>query len=184
MKQITQVSKENLNSVVEVIRNVTPCGFDTETTGASFCDLPFLLTVASTCGEGFYFDLAELPKFTLWCDRWYSHNAKFDLQMLRKVGVEIVGDVRCTMVAERLLKNDRLPQDYSLEATAKRYGMEKDRRVDEYIKAHGLYEKRHGVRHPRFDLVPRDLMLDYATKDAWLHLQIGMKQDGRFKKAI
>lgn len=184
-KKITEVNKSNISSVVEaLVFGVGPMGFDTETTGTEYQDLPFVLTIAR--GERvFYFDLTEhrpdIPD--LECPM-YSHNAKFDLMMLEKVGMNFVKNPKCTMVAERLLCNDRLPKDYSLDATAKRYGHEKDNRVEAYIKSHGLYEMRPTGKKPRFDRVPRDLMKEYATQDAWLHLQIGMKQSEQLGEVI
>jgi hypothetical protein len=185
MKTVIEVTQSNLAFVVEaLVSGVGPMGFDTETTGKEYHDLPFVLTIAS--GDTvYYFDLSKhRPVIPDLACVMYSHNAKFDLMMLEKLGMTFVRNPRCTMVAERLLCNDRLPKDYSLGATAKRYGMEKDNRVDAYIKAHGLYEVRPTGKAPRFDRVPRDLMKEYATQDAWIHLQIGMKQNEQIGAAI
>lgn len=184
MKTVIEVNESNIGSVVEALSDPVPKGFDTETTGKEFSDLPFLLTI-SKVEQVFYFDLREhrpdIPD--LYCDM-YSHNAKFDLMMLEKLGMTFVKNHKCTMVAERLLCNDRLPKDYSLDATSKRYGLEKDSRVDEYIKANGLYEVRPTGKVPRYDRVPRGLMKEYATQDAWLHLKIGMKQNEQLGEVI
>jgi len=183
--KLIEVNDTNYSLFVEALRSPVAKGFDCETTGKTFKDLPFLLTIA-TGGKVFYIDIRNgMPMLPPDLGGvWYSHNAKFDVNMLRKIGVVIRAEVKCTMVAERLLCNDLLPKDYSLAATAKRYGMEKDSRVDEYIKAHGLYAQRHGIRQPCFDKVPRELMKEYATKDAYLHLQIGLLQNERFKQTI
>ena len=180
MKKVTEVTEDNYDAVKWALTGGSK-GFDTETTGVGHDDRPFLLTVAKEDEVfAYWLDTFKVPESIL-DGTLYSHNLKFDYKMLTKIGYKVAGRFHCTMVAERLLRNDRLPKEYNLEETAKRYGMEKDKRVDAYIKEHGLFEVQEDgekkVKVPRFDRVPRPLMLEYAGHDAWLHLQIGLKQE-------
>jgi DNA polymerase I-like protein with 3'-5' exonuclease and polymerase domains len=159
-------------------------GLDTETTGRGFSDLPFVLTIA-TDTTTYFFDLHHVKPRVVRGALVYSHNAKFDLMMLTKLGVEVDAPIHCTMVAERILRNDYM--DYSLAATAKRYGLEKDSRAEEYIKEHGLYEERRcmGVlmeKAPLYAKLPPDILQAYACTDAMLHYQIGEQQRARLNE--
>jgi len=187
MKTVIEVNQSNMASVVETL-SAGVKGFDTETTGVGYYDRPFLLTIAKG-EETFYFDLSVvIPPQDVLLGKNYSHNAKFDAIMLSQVGLTMPQSIHCTMVAERLIRNDRLPGDYSLDKTAKRYGLEKDNRVDEYIKALGLYEVRQvdekTEKVPQFHKVPKELMKEYACQDAWLHLQIGLLQEDLLEEVI
>ena len=187
MKTVIEVTKDNLDPVVDALFYGSK-GVDTETTGVGHSDRPFLLTMAKA-DTVYYFDLREIkPPQEVFTGKLYSHNAKFDVKMLVQVGYAMPQSIHCTMVAERLIRNDRLPGDYSLDKTAKRYGLEKDNRVDEYIKALGLYEVRQvdekTEKVPQFHKVPKELMKEYACQDAWLHLQIGLLQEGLLEEVI
>jgi len=153
-------------------------GIDTETTGKSFSDVPFVLTIAE--GDNvYYFDVKDVSESVVRAGLFFSHNIKFDIMMLEKIGVKLDGDIHCTMITERLLRNDMMA--YSLDATAKRYGYEKDDSALAFIKQNKLYEERKimGVtmdKVPQYSKLPKELLLKYATTDAHLHLKIGQAQ--------
>ena len=197
--EVNLVGEHNLQECIKNLEKKEDYGFDTETYGKNFSDRMFSLAI-STGNQTYYFnfytgtdhegnhspsehtldiealrDLKDVFKEGV----WYSHNAKFDLLMLRKEGIIIDGRVRCTAVTERLLQNDEA--GYSLEAVAARRGYQKDKSVDEYIKEHKLYEERTWFgkpmeRVPQFYKVPFNILAKYATQDAWLHYVIGKEQ--------
>jgi hypothetical protein len=185
--KLTLVTDSNRSSVLQSFEN-NNIGVDTETTGKGFPDLPFVLTVAKG-DEVFYFDLgrdsAHTP-FTVRGSLIFSHNLKFDLMMLAKVGIALEGELWCTLVTERLLRNDLM--DYSLETTAKKYGYKKDDRAMAYIKEHGLYEKRvfKGEvmdKVPMFYKIPKEILMEYAGQDAFLHLKVGEAQVAKLRES-
>lgn len=177
-------------------------GLDTETTGLGLRDSLFSIILADE-HQGVYFNfnhaadhlgnfsplevtiprawLGDMaPIFENPESTFYIHNAKFDLSMLAKEELEVLGTVHCTLAFERVIKNNFM--DYSLEACAKRRGLEKDSRVEEYIRKHKLVTK---VRVPgkdkavelwHFDKVPFDIIAPYGERDAVLHRAIGVNQ--------
>lgn len=168
---------------------------DTETTGLRpfHGDYPFAIVFA-TDGEQFYYELegrdalacrpehAPLRDWFRSAPRvFFLHNAKFDIHMLRQNGVEFHPETKFfdTMVAARLVQSD-LPS-YSLEAAATHFiGAKKDDRVKAYIEENGLWD---WVEHPDlgyrikrmfFDRVPRELLQEYAEKDARITYDLGI----------
>lgn len=194
------VTEKNVAQVIEDISREKFVGFDTETYGTHFSDRLFALII-STADKEFYFNfnaepdhlgntaehvlhyeaLLLLPDVMLDpCKIWMSHNAIFDVQKLRLEGLPLPTNVHCSFITERILRNDLM--DMSLEATAERYGMKKDMRVDEYITKHKLYTqvsipgKDRRERVPHYNLVPFRMMVEYGSTDARLHREIGIKQ--------
>jgi DNA polymerase I-like protein with 3'-5' exonuclease and polymerase domains len=175
-------------------------GLDTETTGLGQDDRLFSLQIATEADE-FYFNFQSYGGDEPVLDRqstfkwlneyifskagrtYFMHNAKFDLRMLRKEGAIIKGKVHCTYAIERVLKNNYIGKEpYSLAGCAKRRGLEKDSRVEEYITKHKLYTKvtipgkKKVVQLKHFDKVPFQLMTEYGAIDARLALKIGLDQ--------
>jgi len=191
------VSNENFAEVVEKLSQPGQYGLDTETFGVDFDDRLFSIIISDNT-DSFYFNFLEKPdhlgrtpppEFCLPRESsllalggalsrvdslWFIHNAKFDLQKLRLEGIEINGRVHCTMATERLIYNHYL--DHSLDACARRRGLEKDKTVEEYIKKFNLYEVKNGEKKPRFDLVPFFIMSTYGQQDGRLAYQIGIDQ--------
>lgn len=199
------VSQRNFDSVVDKLSWSGEYGLDTETTGLELSDRLFSVILSDET-QGYYFNFNSSPDHlgglpdadfilpTAWLPRlspilenpdsiFFLHNAKFDLMMLSKEELEVLGTVHCTQVAERLIKNNLLGgKPYSLDACAKRRGLEKDSSVDAYIKKHKLTSK---VKIPgkdklmerkHFDKVPFDVIAPYATQDAVITRIIGFKQ--------
>lgn len=200
MQKLVVVHEGNQKDVLEKLSEKSHLGFDTETTGRAIYDKPFSLAISDEdisyyfnfySGEDHLGGVAPVvllpsvvsPLFSKPSITWYAHNAKFDLMMLQKVGLSTQFRFKCTQIRERLIFNTHFK--YSLEATAKRYGLEKSKDVIEYIKKHKLYKKlymgdREMEKVPQFHLVPFDIMCDYAGLDSWLALQIGLKQNEKF----
>lgn len=180
---------------LERLSKAAVLSLDTETTGLRpyHGDYPFAIVFA-TDGEQFYYELegkdalacrpehAPLRDWFRSAPRvFFLHNAKFDIHMLRENGVEFHPETRFfdTMVAARLY-NSAMPS-YSLAACAEKFlGEKKDDRVQAYIDAHGLWEwvdyedLGYRVKKMYFDRVPRDLLREYAEKDARLTYDLGI----------
>ncbi len=186
------VTREQLTQVVGSLSQAGFYGVDTETYGVDFHDRLFSIIIASE-NDTFYFNFNSLPDnlgnlppeeynlsgqanllgniFGRSDSLFFLHNAKFDLQKLRLEGLEIAGRVHCTMAVERLVYNHYL--DHSLEACAKRRGLEKDSAVEDYIKKYSLYDEQ---KKPLYSKVPFYIMANYGQMDARLAYQIGMDQ--------
>lgn len=185
----------------EVLGRIKPeplIAFDVETTGLRPWHGDSIFGVAiATANETFYFDfldrggehpglpqkhLHDLAELFKDCTRTVcGHNLKFDLTMLRQAGFRSIwSNIHCTMVTARLLKNDELT--YSLDACAKRVGLEKDKTVEEYIKKHKLYEivsipgKKTRFRNDKYSGVPLEIIAPYAEQDARLAFILAERQ--------
>ena len=193
------VNRGDIESVVSELSKDTYFGLDTETTGLSESDYPFLLIIYTQSGKCFQFNMHEYAgldsKYVLdhkdlayLCDflhnhahTFFIHNAKFDMRMLSKIGLTIA-DVHCTYAVERVLKNNYLT--YSLDSLANRYCPDtpKDDSVKDYITKHKLFTwidipgKKKREKRLHFEKVPLEIMLPYSKRDAELTLKIGLKQ--------
>ena len=188
-----RVRRSNFHSIVERLTKPGEYGLDTETRGLRFSDRLFSVILADEHSpyyfnflgyEGLEEDL-HLPAECLPLlqpifhkdSTFYISNAKFDLSMLRKEGLEVHGKVICTEVMGRVVKNNHLK--YSLEYSAARIGLKKDDKVAEYIKSQRLYTKekipgkKKEFQNKRFTDVPYEMMSEYAQIDANLHLRVG-----------
>lgn len=198
------VSRENLEGVVEKLTTGT-YALDTETSGlrAHHGDRLFSL-ILSTSGpaldaQTYYFnfqayaELAEgwvLPRkqtlamlgrvFANSSNTYFLQNAKFDLAMLAREGVELAGRIYDTEVMGRLLYNRHMK--YSLDSLVKEIGMEKSGEVEEYIAKHKLFTwvespgKEKKSKWPHYDKVPFAIMSRYGEQDGSITLALGHHQ--------
>ena len=185
--------------------------FDTETTGLGHDDRAFCLILADETSAyfihwGTYEDHMGFPPpesctfhpsevsaglFDLFENKgitWCAHNAKFDLLMLAKEGIQIKGSVWCTQAMERLVFNQHPDSHYSLHHCAKRRGWEKLDIVEEYIKKNKLYEKievpgKKGKKTKKFfHRVPFDILAEYGLQDGRVHYDLAVDQMERLGK--
>jgi DNA polymerase-1 len=199
-----QVKRSNLHEAVRRLKEAGADGLDTETFGLRFQDRLFSIIVAD--GTDSYFfnylwyeglddefilpreSIAQLkPIFENTASTFYISNAKFDLSMLRKEGIEVYGRVFCTNALGRVLQNNHF-DGYSLERSAARIGLKKDDGVEEFIKANRLFTKEKipgkklEFKNKKFDKVPYDIMSKYAEMDARLHYQVGTYLEGKLNE--
>lgn len=105
---------------------------------------------------------------------WSGHNIKFDMHAIWcTFGVNLAGPVLDTMIAARLVDNERM--SYSLDACASMdLGVNKSDAVEEYIIKNDLWEwqeipgKKTRKKKKFFEKVPFDIMFEYACKDGRL----------------
>lgn len=188
------VSIDRLASTIRELSKSKILAVDTETTGLRphHGDRPFCIIIANAT-DVFYFNLhPDHPEYlppslrsmlnTLFVRDilWVFHNAKFDLAMLKNVGLPITGKVHDTATVARLLRNDRLKM--SLEACAGEIGLHKKDEVKAYVKAHNLFTvvnvpgKKTRVKRLHYDRVPFEIMQPYAEQDARITYDLAIHQ--------
>jgi DNA polymerase-1 len=180
-------------------------GLDTETYGLRFKDTPFSLILSAD--QEYYFNfhmykglagdyilpisyLEDMkPLFENSMATWFIHNAKFDINMLRKLGINITGKIHCTYTGERICKNDFLPGQYSLASCSERhFEVKKLDIVEKLISSRKLYTvekvpgKKKIFRNKHFDQVPFNIIVEYGERDAHLHRMLGFQQEERLKQ--
>lgn len=193
------VTRESLAEVCARLSHADRRGLDTETDGTGQANRLFAITITVNENESYYFnfnpnapdrsqvlDRADTvagltPVFGNRDSQWDLSNAKFDLRMFAKEGLEIAGTVHCTEAIERIIYNAHLK--YGIDACAQRRGLKKSEAVKEYIKEHGLSTvtkvpgKKKKVTVPHFDQVPFDVMAPYASRDSYLSTTVARDQD-------
>lgn len=202
------VDLNNIESVLQSVRDAAILAIDTETTGLSVPagDRLFSIQILPKGSKHvYYFNFLDygdgtpvlprtvMPDIAKACRGiskiWIAHNIKFDLGMLRAEGIDLEGELYDTMVIERILDNNLESGSFSLDATSKRYDEWKDDKVKEFIEANNLYTEvdipgvQRKVRNLHFDRVPADLMIPYACQDTRAVLAIMEKQIPKLAEA-
>jgi DNA polymerase I-like protein with 3'-5' exonuclease and polymerase domains len=199
------VDRKNLADVVAKMACHGTWVVDTETTGIRpyHGDVPF--SVGIYAGNQWYYlnfleyegedipvltpdeiqNLFTLPK------RVVFHNAKFDLSMLKNIGISFPEETElfCTMTLERVVcGNTPGKGDFSLDAMAAKYGYAKDDAVEKYVKDHKLWEdvdipgKKRKFRKKFYQLVPPDIIIPYCGADVVATAGVYVKQMQRVKE--
>jgi DNA polymerase-1 len=186
---ITRVTRSNLVETIVDINTRSILVFDCESTGLKpYHDSNvFSLAIADLDGNAWYFnfksykdlsdDFVLKPEFLIPVMKvereWIAHNAKFDLHFLDKVGIKPAGRVHDTEVIARLYENHhQFSGGYSLSKCCERWlSVRKDDRVMEWMDANGAYTvypnaEGRDTKHYYFDLVPFDMISEYAAQDA------------------
>jgi len=198
-------TRENFNNLITEIALGRKIGFDTETYGLGFDDKLFAMIFAVK-DRVYYFNFHEYPGMNpqhILPREWikegfnkifgaphltlYISNAKFDMGMMAKEGVEIKARVVCTHAMGRVLKNNHMA--YSLEESAKRIGLvkrtdliEKSITSNKYFEYITIPGKKKRVQNRQYWKVDFDTMFEYATEDAILHLKLGTYLDEELDK--
>lgn len=192
------VSQAAFPEVINFLEKQPFLGFDVETTGLKWSDRLFSLAIACDDGQTFYFnfhDYGDILDFKQWLNpEWlsefkrifknkllFAHNAKFDMQMLHKEGIDFsTCTIHDTEALARVDKNNHMK--YSLAACAERIGMAKIDEVEKYISDNKCYTwetfpgKKIKIKNKDFTKVPLDLIAKYAEMDALVTLRLGQHQ--------
>ena len=162
---------------------------DTEGTGVKWYKDETIGFALSTEDRDYYWDIRETPKALDWLyDTMKSYNGKiinhamkFDVHMLRQLGVDIVNkDIDCTMVRAQLI--DEHLFEYSLDSIAKKYlGTEK---VDPYKELAEIFGGKATRKAQIGNLwrAPVELVAPYAKKDTRLALDLWHWQEKEKEK--
>lgn len=191
------VTRENLAGVIERFSGAGRYAVDTETTGLHpyLGDHLFSIILADAHGA-VYFNFKTYPglsgEFVLPdtsvlkavfdnpASYWFAHNAKFDLAMLRRDGLQIAGTVHCTQAIAKVLRNDKF--SYSLDTLAGERGHTKDDAAKEYVMKNKLWEwrtipgKATRKKDLHYDQVPFDIMAPYGLRDGVITRELGLAQ--------
>lgn len=127
-------------------------------------DIPFCVSVcngivAATLYDTLDNNFAEIKKLTfLWNEAVTKilHNAKFDLHMLKNIGIDLKGAIHDTLIIAKLVDENR--KSYALMDLVKGGIIEFEYMVDNYKKTHKVAD---------YSLIPRRLMTQYAGADVW-----------------
>lgn len=211
------VTRSNFKETLKRFLGTGYYGGDTETTGLYWWGLHKLFSIILTDKEdAYYFNFNHTPdhlgklapyEYLLdleWLDQfkapfdnpdstWFFHNAKFDLGMLSKEGLDPKGRVHCTEAMARLI--DSRHKSYNLFECMNRLATElgrpvhmKDSTVEEYIKKHGLQRsfkiegKDKEVVEKYYHKVPFEIISPYGEKDGRAGRQLGIYQINKFKE--
>lgn len=189
------VTNENLDQVLECIAKSKAVSLDTETTGLRpYHGDDLFSIVVGTELDTFYFnfkqyeDVKPLHKNRVMDiydvvkgKKIYFANAKFDMHFLCKNNWEVDYSIWDILVVDKCIYNRHLL--YNLDAVAERMGFGKKQDVLTYIKDNKLFDKseipgkKSLKKNPRFDLVPFNIISEYAIRDADLTLKIGLAQE-------
>lgn len=166
---------DEIKQAIDDIARLPEVAVDTETTGLEWWldgFKPFYISFCGPdCGWGFEFptDHGTVQFFMMnemifknVKQRHIYQNAKYDLHVLRTVGIEDLGWVEDTQIMAKLIdENDSA----SLDALSKKYlplGVQKlSGPVEEWFAEHGMAD--HDKR--RYDQLPRELLEQYAVQD-------------------
>ena len=170
-------NKAGLAAFADDLKLALEISFDTETTGLNCInDRPIGASIASETGKAWYLPIVdqhldgitpaqvlavlkpilEDPKRTK-----VAHNAKFDIQMLKNVGIEVSAPLIDTMICSWLL--DSTSRDHGLDSCSLNcLGMQKIPTT----KLMGAKKNRPMIE------VPLNLLADYACEDADATLQL------------
>lgn len=196
------VTSSTFQTVLKEIEQWPVFSLDTETTGLyAYKEDKLFSIIISNGAQTYYFNfqkyagkgpefddfvldrsfIKEFQKLFTWEKLVFLANAKFDMAMMWREGIDMresrIWDV---LVAARLIRNDFMK--YDLASVAERTGLAKSKEVDEFIKKHRVYSyitipgKKSRVRAYHFDKVPFDIIRPYAEKDAEITFHIGAKQ--------
>lgn len=189
------VTRDNFPYVLINLQKKQVLGLDTETTGLFETDRLFSIIISCDTRD-LYFNFNEyegldqnklLPRSylermqELFADpdkTWFIQNAKFDMRMLSKEGLELEGEVVCTETLGRVEKNTHFK--YSLDIQAARLlGVRKDKAVDEFIAKNKLFRKypipgkSTLYKEVWFDKVPFEIISTYGQKDGRIVYDLG-----------
>lgn len=184
------VRRADFTRVIELLLPPGERSVDTETTGLRPYqgDCLFSIIIADV-DKAYYFNFEPYPELGEdWIlprdylkffspvfhnkeSLWYMTNAKFDMAMLAREGLEVLGQVHCTEALGRVERNDEFA--YGLEASAKRIGLEKSNAVMEYIKKNKLYGSE---KKPLFNKVPFNIIVPYGEQDAKITRLVALHQ--------
>ncbi len=192
------VTRKSLRSCLAALSAEPALSVDTETYGLNpyHGDNLFSIIVASET-QSYYFnfkdytgeqvavlmeDLELVRAFFRGSRLWYFHNARFDLAMLRNLGIEVGGTIHDSMAIARVLDSTLFPNQFSLNECARSIDMQKDDAVKTWILKNKAFTestsqgKKTKSKNLHFDRVPLSLIVPYGEQDAEITFKLGAWQ--------
>ncbi len=169
---IAVTSPEELKGLVEQLKGSAQICFDTETTGLDpYCDRIVGLSLAVKPFEAWYVPFSEAteaeyaeiirPLFEDERIDKIGQNIKFDLMVLRRIGVEVAGRLLDTMILHYLLDAE---SRHNMNYLAERYLGYRPIEIESLIGK--------GARQLSMDQVSLPLITEYAAEDADVTLRL------------
>lgn len=148
------------------------------------------VVVQEELAEEFVLDRSFLelmkPIFAQAASTWFIHNAKYDMHILANDGIEIAGTIHCTRAIALVEYNEHFK--YDLGSCAERIGLQKDDKVEAYIKEHKLSRKepvpgkKTRATIKDFSRVPFPIITEYGCTDAKVGRRLGVHQSETIHK--
>jgi DNA polymerase I len=162
----------NIDMFIQCLDTNKFLALDTETYGLELEDKPFAIIISNGINTG-YLELRNdyhlKTKLQKLLDNekiiWFFFNAKFDLQKLRMIGLNVKGHIHDCGSIERIIDNNIT--SISMSTIGERYGYPKLDIVKHYMKENKI---------KCFADVPLSIMQPYAENDAKVTYDIGMRQ--------
>lgn len=192
---VVLVSRSNFDVTLELLLRQHTLSLDCETTGLRpyHGSRLFSLILAHETSDGIpvphYFNfwasyegldpdfvltrehlLKLAPLFSDASRKWYIHRFNFDMHVLGVEGLELAGEVFCTLTQGRVEHNEYL--SYDLDSSLTRIGLKKDDAVEKWITDHKAFEhtqipgKKIRKKNKFFYKVPYDIIVPYGCSDA------------------
>ncbi len=166
--------------LLEKLSRVDIIAIDTETTGLDIVRDQIEFWSLSTGDDRYFMQRKMLGNFRkLFADRdktWLGTHVKYDTHMLANAGIELRGDLVCTLVMDRLLNPDN---DHGLKEV---YEREFDERVLSFGEVFFPRDKKGKPYKPKnkplIDVMRQawndrpDDVIDYSTLDAWMSFRV------------
>lgn len=112
----------------------------------------------------------------------FWHNAPYDLHILGQDGIEVAGEIHCTMAQARVEYSDEYVKRLDLNTVAARIGQAKDDAVAKYCDIHKLYTevqlgtRKELERYYHYDKVPFEMIVPYGENDGVTCWNMGQSQ--------
>jgi DNA polymerase-1 len=202
------VTNDNFDSIVRGLSRESDISLDCEATGLyPYLGDELFSVIIGTNETEFYFNFNSRPSHNGECfdpgsvlplskcgellgsfaGVIYLHNAKYDMSLLHKFGLDLTRfDIWCTLAQGRVDNNDLL--NYSLDTLAKRIGHQKDDAVKKYCDENKLFEKvtlpgkKTSKKDYHFELVPPSIIVPYGCRDARITYDLGRHQRKSIQK--
>lgn len=205
------VSLSDFQDVLQRFMGPGQYALDTETTGLKwFANDKLFSIILADEADAYYFNFNDVPDhlgnwpeyeyrlprrfltffkpiLSIKDSLWFMHNAKFDVGMLSREGLDPAGTIHCTEAMARLINSNH--KQYSLDLCLQRMAQtlghptpQKDDTVKKYVQKHKLYTdvyvrgKEKPIREVHYHKVPFDIMSTYGVKDGLGEYALGVQQ--------
>lgn len=168
-------TKEEITSLVNMLKGIDEICFDTETTGIDANDAELVgLSFSTKAGQGYYIpcpaDQKETlerlklfePLFNDTSKTWVGQNIKYDMLILKWYGFELKGNIFDTMLAHYVIEPEG---KRGMDALSAKYLRYEPVHIEELIGKKGKTQG--NMRDVEFDKIK-----DYAAEDADITLQL------------
>lgn len=181
---------KDVRALKDLLANTEMAAIDTETTGLNIAKDTVLFWSLSTGNDRYFLQrdmLYEFEDVLTDPDRvWIGTHTKFDMHMLRNSGIELGGDLICTLVMDRLWDADN---DHGLKEVYEREFNERMATFGQVFYPRNKKGKPHKPRGMELPVIMmeawesnREAVIDYASLDAFASMRVYKKLKKKLKK--